>query len=155
MKDFHEVTTYRGEARAEGTNKNGERGLGSSNTGNPSLPLGQKWEGEMLQKGSVMSGSAEAGFCSQELYRPGRDAATARDPVPRRAGVGKKHPNIFSHPLISGACQVSSKGSQVGCLQGSASRAQSRAVKGGEFLGRRQLENSQHTGKASGASFAK
>lgn len=123
--------------------------------GKPSLPLGQKWKGEMLQEGPVMSVSAVAGFCSQELCSPGRDAATARDPVPRREGVGKKHPDLSFHPLISGACQVSSKGSQVGCLQGSASQAESRAVKGGELLGGRQIENSQHTGKASGASFAK
>lgn len=103
----------------------------------------------------VRSVSAVAGFCRQELCSLGRDAATARNPVPRRERVGKKHPDLFFHPLISGACQVSSKGSQVGCLQGSASRAQSRAVKGGERLGRRQMENSQHTGKASGASFAR
>lgn len=52
----------------------------------------------MPQKSPVRSVSAGAGLCSQELCSAGRDAATARNRVPRRERVGKKHPDLFLPP---------------------------------------------------------
>lgn len=113
----------------KGTNEDREH-LPSSYMGKPLLPWGQEVEGKKERDTEKAGG--------QELCSPGSNATTAANLVPRREGAGKKHSDLFFYPLISGACQNQLKGSRVGCLQGSASRAQSRALKGGEL----QTENS-------------
>lgn len=101
-----------------------------------------------------MSVSTVEGFCCQELCSPGRDAATVRNLVPRREGVGKKRPDLFFHLLTSEPVKVSSLGSQV-VLSARLSLLGTEQGTAGRRISEMEAENSQHTGKSSVSSFTK
>lgn len=62
---------------------------------------GNKGGGDAAEEPVMSVSTMEGFFCCQELRSPERHTATVRNLVPRKEGVGKKHLDLFFHPLTS------------------------------------------------------